>query len=55
MLDKTKYSRTYYLQNDKDKRIAVNSRHFKSMTLLDNNVCEVNAAYKSIRLEVIYS
>ena len=52
MLDRTKYSRTYYLQSEREKRLAVNSKQFKSMTVLDNDVCEVNAAYKSIRLEV---
>ena len=52
MLDKTKYCRTYYVQNDRDKRLAVNSKHFKSMTLLGNDVSEVTAAYKSIKLEV---
>ena len=52
MLDRSKYSRTYYVQNDRDKRIAVNSKQFKSLVVFDNEVCEVNAAYKRIRLEV---
>ena len=52
MLDKTKYTKTHYLQNEREKRIAINSKHFKSMTMFHDNICEVVSGHPSIRLEV---
>ena len=52
MLDRTKYSKTYYVQNLREKRIAVNSRQFKSLVTFENGISEINAAYKRIRLEI---
>ena len=52
MLDKTKYQKVFYVQNERDKRIAVNSKQFKSLVPFDDGISEVTAAYKKIRIDV---
>ena len=52
MLDRTKYSRTYFCRTEHDRRIAINSQQFRSLVPYENGICEINAAYRSIKIEV---
>ena len=52
MLDKCKYTRTSYTRDERDKRIAINSKHFKSLVPFGNGISEINAGYKSLRIDV---
>ena len=52
MLDKTRYTKITYVSDEHEKRLAVNSKLFKSYKNFDGGVSEICSAYGRIKLQV---
>ena len=51
MLDKTRYTKIEYVEDDHQKRLAVNSKRFKSLKVYDDGMAEICSGHHRIKLE----